>query len=89
MLAQQFIIYIAVIDYYESHIARTESFYTLEEDAKQALQEMMAKELREHGGEWKADEWNEHNSTYDHSFTNMSAYIHKQIVNGPKLGVTA
>ena len=92
MLAHQFIIYVAVIEYYEdyeSNIARTEYFYTLEEDAKLALQEMMAKELREHGGEWKAAEWDEHNSTYDHSFNNMSAYIRMQVVNGPKLGVTA
>ena len=87
MLAHQFIVYVADIEYYEdyeSHIARTENFYSVEDDAKSALQEMMAKELREHGGEWKANEWDECNPTYDHSFNNMCAYIHMQVVNGPK-----
>lgn len=90
LLAHQFIVYVAVIEYYEdyeSNIARSEYFYSVEDDAKLALQKMMARELREHGGEWKADVWDEHNSTYDHSFNNMSAYIRMQVVNGPKLGV--
>lgn len=87
LLAHQFIIYVATIEYYEdyeSNIARTEYFYTLEEDAEAALQNMMAKELREHGGEWKTNEWDECNTTYDHSFNNMIAYIRHQVVNGPK-----
>ena len=87
LLAHQFIVYVAVIEYYEDygyHIAQSEYFYTLKEDAKLALQEMMEKELREHGGEWKANEWDECNPTYDHSFNNMSAYIRMQVVNGPK-----
>ena len=87
LLAHQFIVYVAVIEYYEdyeSHIARTEHFYSVEDDAKLALQEMMAKELREHGGEWKTNVWNECDTTYDHSFNNMSAYIRIQVVNGPK-----
>lgn len=90
LLAHQFIVYVAVIEYYEdyeSHIARDEYFYSVEDDAKLALQEMMAKALREHGGEWKAAEWDERNPTYEHSFNNMSAYIRMQVINGPKLGV--
>ena len=89
LLAHQFIVYVAVIEYYEDYESNTEYYYSVEDDAKLALQEMMAKELREHGGEWKADVWNEHNYTYDHSFNNMTAYIRMQVVNGPKLGVTA
>ena len=90
MLDHQFIIYVVVIEYYEdyeSNVAYSEYFYSVEDDAKLALQEMMAKALREHGGEWKADVWDEHNPTYEHSFNNMSAYIRMQVVNGPKLGV--
>ena len=87
LLAHQFIVYVATIEYYEdyeSHIARSEYFYTLEEDAKLALHEMMAKEIRESGGEWKSTEYGENNPTYDHSFNDKSAYIRMQIINGPK-----
>ena len=80
MLAHQFIVYVAVIEYYEdyeSHIARTEHFYSVEDDAKLALQKMMAKEIEESGGEWKSTEYD----IYDHSFNNMSAYIRMQIIN--------
>lgn len=83
LLPHQFIVYVATIEYYEdyeSNIARTEYFYTLEEDAKHALQEMMAKEIRESGGEWKSTEYD----TYDHSCENMSAFIRTQVINGPK-----
>lgn len=90
LLAHQFIVYVAVIEYhedyegYESNVSYCEYFYSVEDDAKLALQEMMAKELREHGGEWKTNEWDERNPTYEHSFNNMSAYIRMQVVNGPK-----
>ena len=83
LLSHQFIVYVATIEYYEdyeSNIARTEYFYTLEEDAELALQEMMAKEIRESGGEWKFTEY----GTYDHSYENMSAFIRTQVINGPK-----
>lgn len=83
LLAHQFIVYVATIEYYEdyeSHIARSEYFYTLEEDAELALQEMMAKEIRASGGEWTSTEYD----TYDHSFNDKSAFIRMQIINGPK-----
>ena len=87
MLDHQFIIYVAVIEYYEdyeSNIARNEYFYTLKEDAEAALQNMMTKEVYEQGGEWQPYEQCEGDASYDHSFNNMSAYIRMQIVNGPK-----
>lgn len=88
LLAHQFIIYVAVIEFYqdyESHVAYNEYFYTNKEDAVLCLQNMMDKELREFGGSWVYDQLD----TYGHSSGDMLAYIREQVVNGPKIhGVT-
>ena len=47
MRAHQFINYVAVIEYYEdyeSNIAYNEYFYSVKEDAKARLEQMMCKE---------------------------------------------
>ena len=79
MLAHQFIVYVAVIEYYEdyeSNIAYNEYFYSVEEDAKVCLEQMMYKE----GGAWTRDA----HGVFTHHSNNMIAYIKHQVVNGPK-----
>ena len=47
MLAHQFIIYVATIEYYEeyeSYVYYDQYFYSVEEDAKACLEQMMYKE---------------------------------------------
>lgn len=89
LLAHQFIIYVAVVEYYhdyDTNVSYTEYFYSNKEDAVLCLQNMMDKELREFGGSWVYDQ----PDTYGHSSGDMLAYIRTQVVNGPKTnGVTA
>lgn len=82
LLAHQFIVYVAVIEYYEdyeSNVYYSEFFYSVEEDAKICLEQMMYKE----GGAWERDI----HGTFTHNSNNMIGYIRNQVVNGPKLGV--
>lgn len=79
LLAHQFIIYVAVIEYYEEHesnISYSEYFYSVEDDAKACLEQMLSKE----GGAWTraAD------AVFIHSGNGMLGYIRHQVVNGPK-----
>lgn len=82
LLAHQFIVYVTVIEYYEdyeSNVSYSEYFYSVEEDAKTCLEQMMYNE----GGAWAKDA----HGVFTHSGNNMIAYIRHQVVNGPKLGV--
>lgn len=79
MLAHQFIIYVAVLEYYEdyeSNIAYYEYFYSAEEDAKTCLEQMMYKE----GGAWARDA----HGVFTHNSNNIIGYVKQQVVNGPK-----
>ena len=79
LLAHQFIIYVATIEYYEdyeSNVAYNEYFYSVEEDAKVCLEQMMHKE----GGAWERDA----HGVFTHNSNNMIAYVKHQVVNGPK-----
>lgn len=79
LLAHQFIIYVATIEYYEdyeSNVAYNEYFYSVEEDAKACLEQMMYKK----GGAWTRDA----HGVFTHNGNNMIAYVKHQVVNGPK-----
>ena len=79
MLDHQFIIYVAVIEYYEdyeSYVSYNEYFYSVEEDAKACLEQMMCEE----GGAWERDAY----GVFTHNGNNMIAYVKHQVVNGPK-----
>ena len=79
LLPHQFIIYVATIEYYEDYeynVSYDEYFYSVEEDAKACLEQMMHKE----GGAWERDA----HDVFTHNGNNMIAYVKHQVVNGPK-----